>query len=80
LATWGPENFSFANLRRFFTSSFDHAANTRRFAFAIDAILFLQTHIIPALELKSAHFHSGIGSPRARGGRQYRLNIDALGA
>jgi hypothetical protein len=40
LAAWGPESLSFANVRRFFTSSFDHATNTRRFAFAINVFLF----------------------------------------
>jgi hypothetical protein len=37
LAAWGPESFSFAKVRKFFTSSFDHAKTKRRFAFAIDA-------------------------------------------
>jgi hypothetical protein len=37
LAAWGPESFSFANVRRFFTSSLDHATNTRRFALTVFA-------------------------------------------
>jgi hypothetical protein len=37
LAVWGPESFSFAKARKFFTSSLDHAKTKRRFAFAIDA-------------------------------------------
>jgi hypothetical protein len=37
LADWGPDSFSFAKARKFFTSSFDHAKTKRRFAFAIDA-------------------------------------------
>jgi hypothetical protein len=38
-AVSGPDNRLFANARRFFTSSFDHATDTRRFTFAIDALL-----------------------------------------
>jgi hypothetical protein len=37
-AAFAADSFAFANARRFFTSSFDHAnTTTRRFAFAIDA-------------------------------------------
>jgi hypothetical protein len=35
-AVSGPENRLFANARRFLTSSFDHATNTRRFALAVN--------------------------------------------
>jgi hypothetical protein len=44
LAAWGPESLSFANVRKFFTSSFDHATNTRRFAFAINVSFFKAAH------------------------------------
>jgi hypothetical protein len=39
-----PDSRLFANARRFFTSSFDHATNTRRFAFAINASFSIGAH------------------------------------
>jgi hypothetical protein len=35
LAACGPDSFSRAKVRKFFTSSFDHAVTTRRFRFTI---------------------------------------------
>jgi hypothetical protein len=39
-----PDSRLLAYARRFSTSSFDHATNTRRFAFAIDASFFKDAH------------------------------------
>jgi hypothetical protein len=49
-ATAVPDNFAFASSLSVRTSSFDHANNRRRFAFAINAPPFIKGLIIPALQ------------------------------
>jgi hypothetical protein len=56
LAVSGPESLSFANTRKFLTSSLDHARTLRRFVVAIDASLLKKAHIIPARERNSGTF------------------------
>ncbi len=48
LAVTVPDNFAFANARRFFTSSLDHALINRRFDFAINDPHRIKAQIIPA--------------------------------
>jgi hypothetical protein len=64
-AVAGPDNRLFANARRFFTSSFDHATNTRRFAFAINASFSKGAHHI-ATRTQERSFVFCSPQPRSR--------------
>jgi hypothetical protein len=52
-AACGCDNFAFANARRFFTFSFDHAEAIRRFLFAIDAYPRKNAHHTPPKSTRS---------------------------
>jgi hypothetical protein len=68
-AAWVPDNRLFANARRFFTSSFDHATNFRRdFAFAMistskKARIIARKHDSSLLG-RAAHMAGSARSPR----------------